>query len=128
MNPAGGRRPAGCSGRCSASRCSAALWLLLLAALGWLQVEVDSPQVIGLPLPTLMLLGGVLLGLLTAGLGRRAARVGGRRRGARAERALRSAVDEVATNLIVDPMSAELRRCADFTAALASARPPPARS
>jgi len=104
------------------------LWLLLLAALGWLQVEVDSPQVIGLPLPTLMLLGGVLLGLLTAGLGRRAARVGGRRRGARAERALRSAVDEVATNLIVDPMSAELRRCADFTAALTSARPPPARS
>ncbi|MBA3367649.1 MAG: 50S ribosome-binding GTPase [Geodermatophilaceae bacterium] len=104
------------------------LWLLLLAALGWLQIEVDSPQVIGLPLPTLMLLGGVLLGLVTAGLGRRAARVGGRRRGARAERALRGAVTEVATKLIVDPMSAELRRCADFTAAVAAARPPPGKS
>ncbi|MGI8722606.1 MAG: GTPase [Geodermatophilaceae bacterium] len=104
------------------------LWLLLLAALGWLQIEVDSPQVIGLPLPTLMLLGGVLFGLLTAGLGRRAARVGGRRRGARAERALRGAVGEVATKLIVDPMSAELRRCADFTAAVAAARPPSGKS
>lgn len=101
-----------------------ALWLVLLALLGWLQIEVDSPLVIGLPLPTLMLLGGVLLGLLTAGLGRRAARVGGRRRGAIAERALRTAVDRVAAKLIVDPMSAELRRCADFTAAVAAARAP----
>ena len=101
------------------------LWLVLLAALGWLQIEVDSPLVIGLPLPTLMLLGGVLLGLLTAGLGRRAARVGGRRRGAIADRALRTAVEGIATKLIVNPMSAELARCADFTAAVAAARPPP---
>jgi len=100
------------------------LWLVLLAALGWLQIEVDSPSVIGLPVPTLMLLGGVLLGLLTAGGGRRAARVGGRRRAASAERALRTAVEGVARKLIVDPMSAELRRCADFTAAVAAARPP----
>ena len=101
------------------------LWLVLLAVLGWLRIEVDSPLVIGLPLPTLMLLGGVLLGLLTAGVGRRAARVGGRRRGAIAERALRTAVVGIASQLIVDPMSAELRRCADFTAAVAAARPPP---
>jgi len=103
------------------------LWLVLLAVLGWLRIEVDSPLVIGLPLPTLMLLGGVLLGLLTAGVGRRAARVGGRRQGAIAERALRTAVDGIANQLIVDPMSAELRRCADFTAAVAAARPPPAK-
>ncbi|MDQ4039943.1 MAG: 50S ribosome-binding GTPase [Actinomycetota bacterium] len=98
------------------------LWLILLAALGWLQIEVDSPDVIGLPLPTLLLLGGLVLGLLTAGVGRRAARVGGRRRGAQAERALRTAVHGVAARLIVDPMSAELRHCADFTAAVAAAR------
>jgi GTP-binding protein EngB required for normal cell division len=103
------------------------LWLVLLAVLGWLRIEVDSPLVIGLPLPTLMLLGGVLFGLLTAGVGRRAARVGGRRQGAIAERALRTAVDGIASQLIVDPMSAELRRCADFTAAVAAARPPPAK-
>ncbi len=101
-----------------------AVWLVVLAALGWLQIELDSPLVLGLPLPTVMLLGGVLLGLLTAGLGRRAARIGGRRRAALAERALRTAVEGVAGTLIVDPMSAELRRCADFTAAVAAARPP----
>jgi len=100
------------------------LWLVLLAALGWLQIEVDSPLVLGLPLPTLLLIGGLLLGLLTAGAGRRAARVGGRRRGAQAERALRTAVHGVAARLIVDPMSAELRHCADFTAAVAAARAP----
>jgi len=99
-------------------------WLFVLAALGWLQIEVDSPTVLGLPLPTLLLIGGIALGLFTAGAGRRAARVGGRRRGAHAERALRSAVDDVATRLIVDPMSAELRHCADFTAAVAAARAP----
>jgi GTP-binding protein EngB required for normal cell division len=100
------------------------LWLVLLAALGWLQIEVDSPDVVGLPLPTLLLLGGLLFGLLTAGAGRRAARVGARRRGAQAERALRTAVHGVAARLIVDPMSAELRHCADFTAAVAAARAP----
>jgi len=100
------------------------LWLILLAALGWLQIEVDSPQVIGLPLPTLLLLGGVALGLVTAGVGRRAARVGGRRRGRIAERALRTAVVGVAARLIVDPMSAELRLGADFNAAVAAARVP----
>lgn len=100
------------------------LWLVLLAALGWLQIDVDSPTVVGLPLPTLLLVGGVLLGLLLAGVGRRAARVGGRRRGASAERALRAAVEDVATRLIVDPMSAELRRAADFTAAVTAARAP----
>lgn len=100
------------------------LWLVLLAALGWLQINVDSPSVISLPLPTGLLIGGLVLGLLTAGVGRRAARVGGRRRGAATERALRQAVHGVASRLIVDPMSAELRRCADFTAAVAAARSP----
>ncbi len=100
------------------------LWLILLAALGWLQINADAPSVLGLPVPTLLLVGGVLLGLLLAGLGRRAARVGGRRRGAAADQALRAAVQDVATRLIVDPMSAELRRCADFTAAVAAARAP----
>jgi len=101
-----------------------ALWLVLLAALGWLQIDVDSPLVIGLPLPTMLALGGLLLGLVTAGAGRRAARIGGRRRGLLAERALRAAVDGVAARLIVDPMSTELRHCADFTAAVAAARTP----
>ncbi len=100
------------------------LWLIALAALGWLQIDVGSPNVLGIPVPTLLLVGGVLLGLLTAGVGRRAARVGGQRRGASAERALRTAVGDVAARLIVEPMSGELRRCADFTAAVAAARAP----
>jgi len=101
-----------------------ALWLFLLAATGWLQLDLDAPQVIGLPLPTLMLFGGLLLGLLGAGIGRRAARIAGQRRAALAKRALRDAVEGVARTLIVEPMSAELGRCAEFTVAVAGAQAP----
>lgn len=99
-----------------------ALWLLTLAALAWLQVDVESPAVGGFPLPTLLLLAGILLGLLTAAVGRRLARVGGRRRGRAAEVAMRTAVAGVASRLIVDPMAAELRHGADFAEAVAAAR------
>ena len=64
------------------------LWLVVLAALGWLQIDTSAPSVGGFPLPTLLLAGGLLLGLVAAAVGRRAARVGGRRRGALAEKAL----------------------------------------
>jgi RNA polymerase sigma factor (sigma-70 family) len=54
------------------------LWLVLLAGLGLLRLEdvLPLPDVIGLPLPTLLLGGGVLLGLLLAALTGAANRVG----------------------------------------------------
>lgn len=99
------------------------LWLVLLGVFGWLQIDASAPSVIGLPLPTILLIGGILVGLLVAGIGRRAARVAGRRRGAQARRALTAAVTDVAQRLVVDPMAVELRHCVEFTDAVAAARP-----
>ncbi len=75
-----------------------ALWLLALAALGYLQLQdaVPTPDLAGFPLPTVLLLGGLLLGLLLAALTRWANGIGARRRGRRAAKALRSSVEGVA--------------------------------
>ncbi|MDP9394170.1 MAG: 50S ribosome-binding GTPase, partial [Actinomycetota bacterium] len=56
-------------------------WLAVLFVLAWLQLP-DPPavEVYDIPLPTVLLVGGVLGGLLLAALGRIIARVGARRR------------------------------------------------
>ena len=44
------------------------LWLVALGVVGWLQLpEIGTPRVGPLPLPTLLLGGGLLLGLIVAG-------------------------------------------------------------
>ena len=86
------------------------LWLLALVALGYLQLEdaVPTPEVEGFPLPTLLLAGGLLGGLLLALVARWANGIGSRRRARVADRALRKRVGEVAGELIVAPLAAEL--------------------
>jgi hypothetical protein len=96
-------------------------WLLILAALaggGWLAamagmgfLELDkptTPKVEDLPIPTLMLLGGVALGVLLALGCRFLVRVTARRRAASADKRLRSAVHDVALELVVAPIRTEL--------------------
>ncbi|HEX8101760.1 MAG TPA: hypothetical protein VF533_04045, partial [Solirubrobacteraceae bacterium] len=87
-----------------------ALWLVGLAALGWLQLSdaVPLPELEGIPLPTLLLAAGVLGGLLLALLARWLIGIGAARRARTAERALRRQVDAVAEELIVAPVTAEL--------------------
>ena len=87
-----------------------ALWLLVLAGLGYLQLEdaVPIPDVIGVPVPTLLLAGGLAAGLLLALLARIANRFGARRRAARARRALQARVLAVADELVIAPLEAEL--------------------
>ena len=96
-------------------------WILLLTALvglGWLGVLAgdrylgnthhSTPEVGGLLLPTLLLLGGVVLGvglalfcrLLVSGTARSRARA--------ADRRLRAAISEVAEDLVVAPVRGEL--------------------
>jgi GTP-binding protein EngB required for normal cell division len=100
------------------------LWLLALAALGWLQLGdvVPTPDVQGLPLPTLLAVGGALAGLLVAFLARGVTRVGARRRARRADRALRARVAEVAEELVVAPAEAEAAARERLCAAVAAAR------
>jgi energy-coupling factor transporter ATP-binding protein EcfA2 len=96
------------------------LWLAALYALSVLRLpEPATPAVGAVPLPTLLLLGGVLAGLLLALLARLPAAVGARRRRARAEARLRAAVAGVADELVLAPVAAELDAHAELREAVA---------
>jgi len=83
-----------------------ALWLLALVALAYLQLDdvVPLPRVEGFPLPTLMLIGGLLAGLLLALLARPLVRAGARRRRRRASARLTTAVEQVAQEEVLEPL------------------------
>ena len=78
--------------------------------LAWLQLDdvVPLPEVRGIPVPTLLLLGGVAAGLVLAFLVRLVNGAAARRRARAAERSLRARVDEVAEELVLGPVQAEL--------------------
>jgi hypothetical protein len=100
-----------------------ALWLLALVVLGFFQLDdvVPLPRVQGIPLPTLLLVGGLLAGLLLAVVARPLVALRARRRARTAERRLRASIEEVADAEVLTPM-AELRSdAAAFCAAVAVA-------
>lgn len=85
------------------------LWLGALAVLSYLRVDAPTtPDVESIPVPTLLLVGGVLLGVLLALLCRALVARSARRRAQRADRRLRAAVDEVTDDLVIAPLVAEL--------------------
>jgi GTP-binding protein EngB required for normal cell division len=101
-----------------------ASWLLVLVALGFFQLDdvIPLPRVQGVPLPTLLLAGGLLAGALLAVVARPLVHMRARRRARAAERRLRVAVDTVAEELLVEPMT-DVRADADrFRAAVEAAR------
>jgi hypothetical protein len=96
-------------------------WVLVLAALagvGWLAVlgsdryfdvkQPSTPEVGGFPLPTVLFLGGVVLGVLLALMCRVLVSATARSRARAADRRLRTAIAGVADELIVAPVRAEL--------------------
>jgi GTP-binding protein EngB required for normal cell division len=96
-------------------------WLLLIAALAgavWLGVlatdrylnvsEPSTPDVAGFPVPTVLLLGGVVLGIALSLVCRLLVSGTARSRARSADRRLRSAIAEVADELVVAPVRAEL--------------------
>ena len=75
-------------------------WLAVLAGMAWLRLpEPGTPRVGILPVPTLMLLGGLVLGLVLSALARPLARIGARRRRKVIARRLRDSVGVVAREL-----------------------------
>ncbi len=87
------------------------LWLSALAVVSWLQLpDLPTPTLYAVPWPFLLLTAGVILGLVTAGLSRLAARVGARRRAAKARQRLHDAISAVALDRIVGPVAAVLAR------------------
>ncbi len=106
-------------------------WLLVaavVAGLGWLAASAvllyfqlpPLPRVLwwGLPAPTVLVVGGVLAGLLVAGLARIGVEVGARRRTARARQALRAAISRVTGELVVAPVRQEQERYEEARLAL----------
>jgi hypothetical protein len=101
-----------------------ALWLLVLVALGFFQLDdvVPLPRVEGLPLPTLLVGGGLLAGLLLAVLARPPVRWRARRRGRAADRRLRGSIDLVAEEIVLGPMAGVREDAARFREAVRAAR------
>jgi GTP-binding protein EngB required for normal cell division len=85
------------------------LWLAALAGLGYLQVPAPAaPRSHGVAVPTMLLVGGVLAGVLLALLSRAVVGLSARSRGRAAGRRLRSAIGEVADDLVLQPVQVEV--------------------
>ncbi|MCD4850823.1 50S ribosome-binding GTPase [Arthrobacter sp. AK01] len=98
-------------------------WLGVLAALGYFQMPVpEVPRTEGWPWPTLMVAGGVLLGIVLAIAGRIVGGWAARARASGAAKRLKSAVARVAEQRIVEPVDVEITRLKAFNAALKAAR------
>lgn len=88
-----------------------ALWLAGLAIFSYLQLPPPpTPEVWSTPVPTALLLGGLALGWVLAVLSRQLASIGGRRAAQQACSAAHDAVAEVAEDLVLAPLRAELRQ------------------
>lgn len=80
-------------------------WLVLGAVASFLQLDLTAPAWNGLPVPTLLLLGGLLAGLLIAGAAGVAAKVGAERAARRAQADLTAAVAVVADRAVIEPVA-----------------------
>lgn len=105
-------------------------WILLAAlaaGCAWLAVNalfagtLPVPRWHGAPVPTLLVLGGGVAGVLLGGVSRLAVEVSARRRRSRALSALRAAVAQVARASVVEPVTDELARHEQARRALAIA-------
>jgi GTP-binding protein EngB required for normal cell division len=109
-------------------------WLVTLAAIGgllWLATgyviralglpRLEYPMVGYVPLPTLLLLGGIVAGILVAVVVKPFVRFGARRAKRRAETRLRAAVADVGGEHVVAPVKGVLRAYAEAREALAAA-------
>jgi hypothetical protein len=108
------------------------LWLAALAVVAYLQLpELPTPTWLGIPVPTLMLVGGVGLGVVLALVCRVLVAGTARRRARSADRRLRSAISEVSRELVIEPIEVELTAYTQvrdgLDEALRGADPPPQR-
>jgi GTP-binding protein EngB required for normal cell division len=98
------------------------LWLLLLAVLGYLQVPAPgTPRSHGFPLPTLLLLGGVVLGVLLGLVCKAVVNLTARAKARSVDRRLRDAIAGVTEGLVIEPVQAEVEAYRATRAGLAAA-------
>lgn len=86
-----------------------ALWLASLAAMSFLQLDAPTtPDVVGIPLPTLLLVGGVVLGVVLAVVCRFLVSATAMSRARTADQRLRSGIRQTGQKLVIQPIDAEL--------------------
>ena len=104
------------------------VWLLVAAVLGgFFRFDTDpllpaTPGADWIPLPSLLLLGGVLLGLVTSVLVRIPLGVGAARRGRTARRAIEAEVEQHADTAVVEPVAKVLAERRQLEELLSRAR------
>lgn len=84
-----------------------AVWLVaLILAQSFLLIDIETitPRVRGLPVPTVLVLAAVVLGLVLAGIAGLLAWLGARRQAARTRATLEEQVGTVADELVLDPL------------------------
>jgi GTPase Era involved in 16S rRNA processing len=97
-------------------------WLALLAFGSYARLpEPPTPEVGAFPLPTLMLLGGVGLGILLALVCRWLVSLTAKARARSADKRLREAISEVSAEVVVTPIQAELASYAEVRDGLTTA-------
>ncbi len=98
------------------------LWLAGLAVMGYLQMPAPTtPRYRSFPVPTLMLLGGVVAGVALGLLCALVVRLSARAKARSADRRLRGAIAEVTEALVVEPVQAELEAYRATRSGLAAA-------
>ena len=95
--------------------------LTLIAGLGYLQIQLPpppAPEGFPVPLPTLLVILGVLLGIAAAGLGRLLTAWGARRYARRLRVRLNAGVEEAVRSCVIEPVRAEAQRLQAYRSAL----------
>ena len=95
------------------------LWLVAIHVLeGYLLIEADVPRWGRVPWPTALLLGGLLIGLVLAGLGSFLVRVQAGHHGKQIAHRLRQVTDEVVDIELIEPLRTETCRWAQLAQTL----------
>lgn len=95
------------------------LWLLVLFGFSYLQLpEPPTPEWRGVPIPTLMSLGGAVMGVVLGMVGRGLARLGAKRAAARVRKKLEAEIAKVTEGHVIAPLEAEIGAYMDFQSAL----------
>lgn len=90
---------------CAAAALVGLIWLVVLGVMGWLQLPLPGTPYLGaVPVPTLLLFVGVLLGLVLAALARPLAAAGARRRMETVRERLRQGITGVAVSHLIAPV------------------------
>ena len=96
-------------------------WLTLISGMAYLQIQLPpapTPEGSPVPLPTLLLLLGVLLGIASAGVGRLLTAMGSRYYAGKLRGRLQTGVEKAVQSCVVAPVQLEAKRLTSYRKAL----------